>query len=128
MLSRQQVWIDDTHPPMTHKVRSQLAAVTEITRLAAYSNKMGMWPKLPGWRVQDLPGCLLTAQVLSLTKADLKAGSSIATARTGKAGVLEFIELAESIGVELGTFPFEKDEEFKAFGVSVTPLESKKRA
>lgn len=126
MFPRKQVWIDDTHPPMTEKIRNKLAAKTEVTRLAAYSEKMGMWPKLTGWRPQDLPGCLLTAQVLSLTKANLMAGSSIASAKTGRTGVLEFITLAESIGVELGIFPFEKDEEFKVFGVSVTPLESKK--
>lgn len=125
---KEQVWIDDTHPPMTKRVSKMLAEKTFVRRLAAYSKKMGMWPKLTGWRPQDLPGCLLTAQVLSLTKVELKAGTSIAQAKTGKSGVLEFIELADSIGVQLDIFPFEEDEEFKAFGVNIVTKESKKKA
>lgn len=113
---------------MTKRVSHLLSDKTKLMRLAAYSENMGMWPKLPAWNPHDLPGCLLTAVVVSLRNLQLKAGSSLGEAKTGKEGVLEFIDLAEDMGVELGIFPMDYCEDFKPFGINLLSSDAKKEA
>ncbi|GMH36916.1 hypothetical protein BSKO_04789 [Bryopsis sp. KO-2023] len=119
---KDQVWIDDTHPPIPRALRDELLKSSHLTRLTAVSNKMNMWPPLPSWKPQDLPGCLLTAVTVALSSKktqEIKAGASLSEAKLGKAGVLEFIDLAEDMGVEMSIFPVENDDSFTTMGVQM---------
>lgn len=120
-----QVWIDDTHPPISTAVRADLCKVTNLFRLSARSTKMGMWPPLPNWRSQDLPGCLLTAMVLAFGEKflgeKLPKSFCLADAEDGENGIQDFVDAAEDLGIELGMFPIEETEAFKVMKVSLTP-------
>ncbi|GMH37522.1 hypothetical protein BSKO_05395 [Bryopsis sp. KO-2023] len=120
---KEQVWIDDTHPPISKGTRASLCKVSNLFRLTARSKEMGMWPPLPNWKPTDLPGCLLMAVVIALSKKTFSGKASLADAEIGEdiKSIGEFIKLAEEMDIELGIFPTEKEETFKCLNVRMIP-------
>lgn len=122
---RGQVWVDDTHPPISKEIGERLCKVSNLFRLTARSDEMGMWPPLPNWQPQDLPGCLLTAVVVAFTNVGQKMSTcrsiSLADAHTGENGTQDFIDESDNLGITLGISPVETVESFKLLNVSLLP-------
>lgn len=58
------VVIDDTHPPMHRPIREKMAAVgADVWKATVADGSLRMIPRLPNFRSDDVPGCMLEAIV-----------------------------------------------------------------
>lgn len=79
--------VDDTHPPIHRPLRQAIKARgSQLYKVVMVDGELRMFPPLPNFRADNIPGCLLEAMVQSLR------GREIAT---------DFIALLEAVD-ELG--------------------------
>ena len=57
---------DDTHPPIHREIRKELEdKEVKINKIVAVNPKFRCYPKMPQWKSNAIPGCLVEALVLS---------------------------------------------------------------
>ena len=78
---------DDTHPCIKRKTRERLSKQgVDLWKTVVTSNDYGMYPRMPNFRNDNIPGCLLEALVLNATGDHVLESTSLFFEEAKKCG------------------------------------------